>query len=226
MKAGVQRESNVDKIMKLIERNNKVLFDNIAETESVLTKSIDDVIKANTKKITDCFNREVEKIKKNEEENLEEIQALEEKMKAESSKNRARFEFVSNQVAKGKKLSDLFKFNIESSSYMNTQNICYLNNIKNSKDYEYSMKLSELIRKESILQEVIEKYKMFTQCNIEKIDGDTMRVEIRGVNPRNPEDFGYVHITYFKESYIGRKVITQSLICRPGFQTSTRSSSF
>lgn len=203
-----KKESNIDRLIRQIDKDRKELMDNVKVSEDMIGKSMNEIILSNTKMISGAFDREIEKLKKAEEETEGELQQAHQRVKDDTLRGKNQADFLQSQITKNKKMNDMFKFNMDSTLFQNSQNINSLKKFKSMRENEHSKKMEELKGKLSVLEAAVEKYEIFTKLSIIKVsEDDLVKLVFSGVSKRDQDQEAYVCLKHYNDTLIGKIVL-------------------
>lgn len=198
----IGRESQLDKLMKSVERANANLLQSISDTESQLARSVDECVKNNTRKFEDTLEQLMVESKKVEEQEQMKLFEMEEKIKKENVTQKVKSEYLASQISTSRHMHQQSKHAFETSHYLNQKNLKVLGLMEETKNSQRLQKLEELRHKKHVLEAALDSYVNFTGFQVTQEGEGIVKMYFGGLNPDNEDEVAHMTLTCLNDSFV------------------------
>lgn len=199
---GIGRESQLDKLIKSVEKANSNLLLSIADTESQLARSVDECVKSSTRDFDETLQVLMAESKKAEEQEQMKLFELEEKIKKENVTQKIKSEFLASQITTSRHMHQQSKHAFETSHYLNQKNLKVLGLMYESQNSQRLQRLTELRHKKQVLEAALDSYVNFTGFQVVQESEGLVKMYFANLNPENESDVAAMTLTCLNDSFV------------------------
>jgi Chromosome segregation protein Spc25 len=198
----IGRESQLDKLIKAVERANSSLLNNISETESQLARAVEDCIKNSTRDFDETLQVLMSESKMAEEQEQMKIFELEERIRKENINQRLKSEFLASQINASKHMHQQSKHALETSHYLNQKNLKVLGFLDETENSNRLERLNELRRKKQVIETALDSYVNFTGFQVVQEGEGMVKMYFANLNPQREEDVAVITLSSLNEAFV------------------------
>src|SRR3990167_1434041 len=198
----IGRESQLDKLIKAVEKNNSALMNSIGEGELQLGRAMEECIKNSTRDFDDALQILMTESKKVEEQEQLKLFELEEKIKKENVTQRMKSEFLASQINSSKHMHQQSRHALETSHYLNQKNLKVLGLLDESESSKRLQRLNELRHKKDVIDRALDSYVNFTGFQVVQEAEGIIKLYFATLNPAREDDVAIVTLTCLNDGFV------------------------